>query len=212
MTSARPSGIRARRPDALGVVVKHDDSGAGDGNVVVDLCDATGREFTDAEIRSQLEATPAWYQADLAHGAVVEELSPARPRPVRVSSSTLAVRRRSGGVDTEQVLGGATRQIYSGCRFPANPAYSPDLAAHGLAIGRSLADHGVVGRLGADFMAAADEAGRWSLYALEINLRKGGTTHPYSALRHLVPGQTSLNTGAGAPSTERPGATPRPTT
>ena len=34
MRSARPSArIRAQRPDASGVVVKHDDSGAGDGNV-----------------------------------------------------------------------------------------------------------------------------------------------------------------------------------
>lgn len=190
-------GIRAQRPDALGVVVKHDDSGAGDGNVVVDLCDVTGRELTDAEIRSQLEATPAWYQADLAHGAVVEELvtgAAASSPSVQLDISPY------GDVSVvsthEQVLGGATHQIYSGCQFPADPAYSPDLAAHGLAIGRSLADHGVVGRLGADFMAAADGSGRWSLYALEINLRKGGTTHPYSALRHLVPGQYQPELGS----------------
>ncbi len=89
----------------------------------------------------------------------------------------------------EQVLGGTTHQIYSGCRFPADPAYSPELASHGLAIGRSLAASGIVGRVSADFMAAMDGSGRWSLYALEINIRKGGTTHPYAALRHLVPGR-----------------------
>jgi hypothetical protein len=27
------------------------------------------------------------------------------------------------------------------------------------------------------------------VFAIEVNLRKGGTTHPYTALRHLVPGR-----------------------
>src|SRR6266540_4371249 len=61
---AAVAAIRVERPDALGVVVKHDDSGAGDGNLVVELCDVTGRQLTDAEIRSQLEAAPGWYRAD----------------------------------------------------------------------------------------------------------------------------------------------------
>lgn len=43
-----------------------------------------------------------------------------------------------------------------------------------------------------DFAAAQDATGRWSDYALEINLRKGGTTHPYAALRNLVSGRYDL--------------------
>lgn len=38
--------------------------------------------------------------------------------------------------------------------------------------------------------------GHWSLFALEINLRKGGTTHPFTSLRHLVPGRYDLAGGA----------------
>ncbi|MEU4608555.1 peptide ligase PGM1-related protein [Kribbella sp. NPDC023972] len=184
------AAIRAERPGSLGVVIKHDDSGAGDGNLVVELCDVTGRRLTDAEIRARVEAMPSWYRADLALGGVVEELitgAAASSPSVQLDISPY------GDVTVlathEQVLGGPTHQIYSGCRFPANPAYSPDLAAYALGIGRALAGLGVVGRLSADFVAVADAAGRWSLYALEINLRKGGTTHPYAALRHLVPGR-----------------------
>ena len=33
------------------------------------------------------------------------------------------------------------------------------------------------------------------MYAIEVNLRKGGTTHPYAALRNLVPGR--YDTAAG---------------
>jgi hypothetical protein len=33
------------------------------------------------------------------------------------------------------------------------------------------------------------------LHALEINLRKGGTTHPYTTMRHLVPGRYDADGG-----------------
>ena len=54
---------------------------------------------------------------------------------------------------------------------------------------------GAVGRASADFAAARDSAGDWRLHALEINLRKGGTTHPYAALRNLVPGHYDPDAG-----------------
>jgi hypothetical protein len=44
-------------------------------------------------------------------------------------------------------------------------------------------------------VAARDVDGEWGLHALEINLRKGGTTHPYAALRNLVPGRYDRDTG-----------------
>jgi hypothetical protein len=34
------------------------------------------------------------------------------------------------------------------------------------------------------------------VHAIEVNLRKGGTTHPYSALRHLAPGRYDAESGA----------------
>jgi len=89
----------------------------------------------------------------------------------------------------EQVLGGDTGQVYIGCRFPADPAYVSELARHGEAIGKLLASRGVIGRLSVDFAATQNDSGKWHMHALEINLRKGGTTHPYVVLSHLVPRQ-----------------------
>ena len=90
----------------------------------------------------------------------------------------------------EQVLGGESGQVYLGCRFPADPAYAPLLAEHAAAIGEQLAREGAMGRFSVDFVAAADDgADDWRVYALEINLRKGGTTHPYAALRNVAPGR-----------------------
>ena len=109
------------------------------------------------------------------------------------TSPSVQVDIRPGGqVDVlsthEQHLGGPNCQVYLGCRLPADPAYAALVAQHGRTIGESLAAAGVLGRFGVDFAVVRDSAGRPSAYALEINLRKGGTTHPYLTLRNLAPG------------------------
>jgi hypothetical protein len=181
--AAAVDAIRRESPAVAGVVVKLDDSGAGDGNVVIDL-----RE-PDALARA-LAAMPEWYVTDLAAGGVVEQLITGQ---VVTSPSVQVDMLPDGSVRVlathEQVLGGATGQVYMGCRFPADPAYAPELARHGRAVGQLLAHHGARGRAGIDFMAAKGADARWDLFALEINLRKGGTTHPYAVLRNLVPGR-----------------------
>ena len=176
------AGIRSARPTASGVVVKLDDSGAGDGNVVVDLR-APGGEG------EAVAALPDWFVADLASGGIVEELvSGAR----FTSPSAQIDLGPDGTVDVlsthEQLLGGPGGQVYMGCRFPADPAYAAELAGHARSVGAVLAERGAIGRVAVDFAAAQDASGRWDVYALEMNLRKGGTTHPYTTLRHLVPG------------------------
>ena len=174
--------VRAARPHAAGVVIKHDDSGAGDGNQVIDL-------RTPGDLRARLEALPEWYLDDLAEGAVVEELiTGTRFTTPSVQIDVLPDGRVVVLATHEQVMGGTGGQVYMGCRFPADAAYAGALARHGRAVGERLAEHGVLGRASIDFAAARDARGRWNLFALEVNLRKGGTTHPYAALRNLAPG------------------------
>lgn len=182
--------IRGQRPDLGAVVIKHDDSGAGDGNVVLDLEPMRDAPDPSAWLRAQVEGLPEWYLADLTAGGVVEE----RIAGARFTSPSAQVDLRPDGeavvlATHEQVLGGDSGQVYLGCRFPADPAYAPELARHAAAIGQELAAAGARGRFSVDFVAAADGSGSWRVYAIEINLRKGGTTHPYSALRNVVPGR-----------------------
>jgi hypothetical protein len=188
--------IRAEHPAASGVVIKHDDSGAGDGNIVVDLAPLETAQDPDGWLRATIEALPEWYRHDLALGGIVEELVVGTPF---ASPSAQADILPSGEVVVlathEQVLGGQGGQVYLGCRFPADPAYAARLAADARAVGERLARHGALGRFSVDFVAAADTTGDWRVHALEINLRKGGTTHPYTALRNLIPGR--YDAGAG---------------
>ena len=186
--------IRTRRPDAVGVVVKHDDSGAGDGNTIVALRDADGAPLAAAALRVAIASLPDWYLADLAAGGVVEELVAGE----QTSSPSVQFDMFPGGgarvlATHDQLLGGGNGQVYVGCRFPADPAYASELARYGASVGAELARRGGIGRASADFIAAHDSAG-WRLHGLEINLRKGGTTHPYAALRNLVPGRYDPDT------------------
>ena len=89
----------------------------------------------------------------------------------------------------EQLLGGRTGQVYLGCRFPADDAYRQRLQESALAIARVLAAKGVVSRLGIDFLTTRSPGEDWQIHAIEINLRMGGTTHPFMALQFLTGGQ-----------------------
>jgi len=98
----------------------------------------------------------------------------------------------------DQILGGPDGQIYLGCRFPADEAYRLHLQDLGLKVGRKLAEKGALERFGVDFIAvqqSEDDGGQWELQAIEINLRKGGTTHPFMTLKLLTNGRYDLSSG-----------------
>jgi hypothetical protein len=98
----------------------------------------------------------------------------------------------------DQILGGPDGQIYLGCKFPADEAYRLRLQELGMRVGRVLAEKGAIERYGVDFVAVhrPDSSGpTWDLQAIEINLRKGGTTHPFMTLKFLTNGRYDLSTG-----------------
>jgi hypothetical protein len=88
----------------------------------------------------------------------------------------------------DQLLGGPSGQSYLGCRFPAHAEYAVAITREAAKIGRRLAREGVLGRFALDFVVVRDEAGAWRAYAIELNLRKGGTTHPFLTLQFLTDG------------------------
>ena len=94
----------------------------------------------------------------------------------------------------DQVTGGNSGQIFLGCRFPADDAYRLEIQAEGLKAAEVLRKRGVLGRFAVDFVSVR-ERNRWCHYALEVNLRKGGTTHPFLMLQFLTDGRYDPATG-----------------
>ena len=95
----------------------------------------------------------------------------------------------------DQILGGPDGQIFLGCRFPADRAYRMELQEIGRRVGEVLAERGALERYSVDFIAVQKGNQQWELNAIEINLRKGGTTHPFMALQLLTNGSYNLKDG-----------------
>jgi hypothetical protein len=95
----------------------------------------------------------------------------------------------------DQLLGGASGQSYLGCTFPADPAYSRLISGPAQVIGERLAREGALGRFAIDFVVVRNRTGEWTPYAIELNLRKGGTTHPFLTLQYLTGGHYDEESG-----------------
>ena len=188
--------IHRRDPNVQQVMVKLDEGVSGEGNAVIDLTGldaAAGRESIKHRVRRlQLESkskTVEEYLGGLSlQGGVVEE----RVVATELRSPSVQLRITPLGeaelLSThDQLLGGRTGQTYQGCLFPADSAYAAMISRHAERVGRLLAQRGVLGRWGIDFLVAR-EADGWRPYAIEINLRKGGTTHPFLTLQFLTDG------------------------
>jgi hypothetical protein len=192
--------MRSSKPAITQVLVKLNEGVSGDGNALVDLTavpapgDEGERVAVEQAVRTmQLEAastTFATYEtALLAGGGVVEERIQGR----EFTSPSVQMRASPLG-DLEllsthdQLLGGRSGQAYLGCVFPANVEYAGLITEEAAKIGRRLVKEGVLGRFALDFVAVKDEQDGWAAYAIEINLRKGGTTHPFLTLQYLTDG------------------------
>ncbi|MEP7377578.1 MAG: peptide ligase PGM1-related protein [Chitinophagaceae bacterium] len=87
----------------------------------------------------------------------------------------------------DQLLSGESGQVFIGAYFPAQPAYAVAISRMGKKVAEALQQRGVLGRFSVDFISVKEKE-EWRHYAIEINLRKGGTTHPLLMLQFLTSG------------------------
>jgi hypothetical protein len=193
--------LRTRRPALRAALLKLDHGFSGEGNARFEypavVNQASVREaLRDLQFTVATESVPA-FLSKFEHGGVVEEMLEAVE--VRSPSAQLRINPRGEVIlasTHEQVLGGAGGQVFLGCLFPADDDYRQRVQQLGLKVGRLLAGKGIIGRFSVDFLATRNEpAEPWTLSAIEINLRMGGTTHPMLALRFLTGGDLDRATG-----------------
>jgi hypothetical protein len=193
------------RPSVREVVVKLDDSVAGDGNVrvpVSTVADAVDHRATSAVSR----LLPPWYVHTLRRGGIVEELIEGAEFRSPSAQAAIAPDGKVTVIGThEQRLGGANGQVFEGATFPADPEYAAQLGRHAHDVGVQLARNGAVGRFAVDFVATRGSAdATWELHGLEINLRKGGTTHTLGLVRLLRGGRYNAEQGQYLDANGRP--------
>ena len=188
--------IRARSPHASAVVIKLNNGFSGQGNAIVELNGHTTPLPSAATTFCAAEETWRDYEAKIgAEGAIVEELVREEP----MVSPSVQLRITPGGesevVSThDQILGGPEGHVYLGCRFPADPDYRLIIQENALRVAGVLASKGVMGSFGIDFLVAHGHGGN-HVYLSEINLRMGGTTHPFWMARLVTGGVYDPATG-----------------
>ncbi|WP_412068614.1 peptide ligase PGM1-related protein [Rubrivirga sp. IMCC43871] len=198
------AALKGRDPGLRRAVVKLNDGFSGEGNAVVSFEGAPG-EGLAAWVRRELPGrlrfeaateTVEHYAASFAAmGGVVEAFVDGEGKVSPSVQCRIDPVGRASVISThDQILGGPSGQVFLGCTFPAAAAYRQALHDAGERVADQLAAQGVLGRFGVDFVSVPQGDG-WRHVAIEINLRKGGTTHPFDMLEYLTDGTYDEATG-----------------
>jgi hypothetical protein len=197
--------LSSRNPTLETAIIKLNEGFSGEGNAVLDLRGVSESSSPRSEARGRLshrlecvaaDEVPERFLAKVERmGAIIE----AKITGKRFRSPSVQMRIDPTGsialVSThDQVLSGLDGQVFEGCTFPARKGYRLDLHDAGHRVASALRDAGVIGRFAVDFVTVRDQ-GTWRHHAIEINLRKGGTTFPYLMLEFLTNGSYDPDTG-----------------
>ena len=188
--------LKDARPGLKRAVVKLNDSFSGEGNALVRFPEGQRRADFQAALKelefSVPSETPAIYFDKFARmGGIVEEYIEAQEKASPSAQMRVSPKGEVVIISThDQILGGLSGQVFLGCSFPAQDEYRLLVQDTGVKIGQVLA------RFSVDFLVYRNHGEKeWKISALEINLRMGGTTHPYLALQFLTGGQLDPATG-----------------
>lgn len=193
--------LRDDRPDLRGVLVKTNEGVSGFGNAPIDLSrlpaggDPSEISAIEEALHEQIANFNEFEAQLVAEGGIVEE----KIVGVKMRSPSAQMLIDPNGVvqmlsTHDQLLGGPGGQVYQGCKFPADPAYAVTITDEARRVGQRLAREGVVGRAAIDFICIPGGGG-WDTYAIELNLRQGGTTHPFLTLQFLTDGRYVADQG-----------------
>ena len=198
--------MRMIKPSIRQVMVKLNEGVSGDGNAVIDLTglpapgDSKEEAMLDQRLRAmKFEAEGATYDGYMRklqerQGVVEERIMGEEFRSPSVQLRVTPLGKVELLSTHDQLLGGPSGQSYLGCVFPADTAYAGLITREAAKVGRRLAKEGVIGRFALDFVVVRSKDKKWEPYAIEINLRKGGTTHPFLTLQFLTDGAYDAET------------------
>ena len=203
--------MRVTKPSIRQVMAKLNEGVSGEGNAVIDLTGLPpvavgGYPGRDKAMLDECLRAMKFESQDITYESYMKKL---QERKGVVEERIMGEEFRSPSVQLrvtplgkvellsthDQLLGGPTGQSYLGCVFPADTDYAPLITREAAKVGRRLAKEGVIGRFALDFVVVRAKNGQWEPYAIEINLRKGGTTHPFLTLQFLTDGTYDTETG-----------------
>lgn len=199
------SALKDMYPELKKAVIKMNDGFSGEGNAVIHYPEGLNNKEMFSWVHHNLEkeikpvAKGMSFNSFMRKFGIMEGVVEAYIEGDEKNSPSVQCRVNPlGEVDIisthEQTMGGESGQVFLGAHFPANTAYAAEISAMGHSVAEVLRNKGILGRFGIDFISVR-EGDTWKHYALEINLRKGGTTHPFLMLQFLTNGHYDANKG-----------------
>jgi hypothetical protein len=206
--------LKLKYPSLKKAVVKINDGFSGDGNGIFYYEGIEEQDEPNEWIRQELCNRLKIIASDLSYelfifkfqhmGGIVELFVEGE---IKISPSVQCRVSPTGNCEVlsthDQELGGDSGQIFIGAYFPAHEEYAAEIGRIGKCVAENLKSRGVLGRFAIDFISVKEE-GKWRHYAIEINLRKGGTTHPYIMLEFLTDGVYDPEKGVYLTATGQP--------
>lgn len=208
------AALKDMYPDLKKAVIKLNDGFSGDGNAIIKYPDHISKKEMYNWIHKNLYKEIETVAKDLSIDLFLEKFKQMEgiveafiEGDEKTSPSAQCRINPLGEVEVisthDQVLSGENSQIFTGAHFPADAAYRCEIATLARSIACELKKEGVLGRFSIDFISVKEKDARpddlvgrgWKHYALEINLRKGGTTHPFLMLQFLTDGHYDETTG-----------------
>lgn len=200
------AALKRKYPNIRKAVIKMNDGFSGDGNAIFKYPELKYtdnlEEALDAILLLQMKPVVSDLSQEIflrkfeAMGGIVEEFVEGE---IKMSPSVQCVISPTKEIDIvsthDQLLGGDDGQVFIGAIFPADEMYAVSIATEGRKVAERLAAKGAMGRFAIDFISVKQADDSWHHYAIEINLRKGGTTHPYLMLQFLTDGKYNADTG-----------------
>lgn len=199
------AALKDMHPDIRKAVIKLNDGFSGDGNAILKYPEnISGKEMFNwihHNLRNAIQPVAKDLSVDmfLNKFELMEGIVEAFIEGETKTSPSVQCRiNPRGEVDIisthDQVLCGEDGQVFVGAHFPADPEYRSTIAELSRSIAKVLQSESVLGRFSIDFISVKEPDG-WKHYAIEINLRKGGTTHPFLMLQFLTNGSYNEETG-----------------
>jgi hypothetical protein len=192
-------------PEINKAVIKLNEGFSGEGNAIFSFDNAPATETLKSWIHKVLPTRLQIVARELSYTGFIEKLNKMGGIVESfVSSDTItspSVQCRitpTGEINIisthDQVIGGNIGQVFLGAHFPADAEYAATIGEYGRHISEKLKEYGAMGRFSIDFISVKSD-NQWKHYAIEINLRKGGTTHPYLMLQYLTDGSYDSSKG-----------------
>ncbi|MBI5856348.1 MAG: carboxylate-amine ligase [Sphingobacteriales bacterium] len=197
--------LKEQNPGLRKAVVKINDGFSGDGNAVFSYSGSENIVDFKKWVKENLHTRLKFVAPDISYEVfmqkfksmegIVEEFLEGEPKESPSVQCRVTPTGHCEIISThDQELGGESGQVYIGAHFPASNEYAVELGKMGITVAEALRDKGVLGRFAVDFISVKEKE-EWKHYPIEINLRKGGTTHPFLMLQFLTDGKYDAEQG-----------------